>query len=75
MAGIEQSEFILSVNSNPDAAIIKQSDAVIVGDYKEVLEPVFVCLTEWNQKEKEKIAEIFSAIFSCHITYPIHHDW
>lgn len=54
MAGIEQSEFILSVNSNPDAAIIKQSDAVIVGDYKEVLESVFVCLAEWNQKEKRK---------------------
>ena len=54
MAGIEQSGFILSINSNQDAAIIKQSDAVIIGDYKEVLKSVCVCLAEWNQNEKRK---------------------
>lgn len=41
MAGIEQSDYILAVNSNPSAMIAKQSDAIIADEYQNVLQPLF----------------------------------
>ena len=54
MAGIEQSKYILSINVNPDAAIMKQSDAILVDDYQNALWPLLDYLKEWNQGRKER---------------------
>lgn len=54
MAGIEQSNYILAVNPNPDAAIAKQSDAMIIDGYQNVLQSLLQYLGEWEQKKKEK---------------------
>ena len=54
MAGIEQSNYILSVNSNPDAMIAKLSDAIIVDEYQNVLSDLLEYLKQWRQIIKEK---------------------
>ena len=54
MAGIEQSDYILAVNSNPDAVIARHSDAIIVDRYQNVLQPLLKYLGDWKQKIKEK---------------------
>ena len=41
MVGIEQSTYILAINSNPDATITQHADAVIVEKYQNVLQSVF----------------------------------
>ncbi len=43
--GIEKSEYILSINTNVNASIIKQSDAVLNEDYKSVIDGLFERLT------------------------------
>lgn len=54
MAGIEQSHYILSVNSNPDAPIVHLSDAVIIGEYQNILPELMDYLKQWRQMSKEK---------------------
>lgn len=54
MAGIEQSDYILAVNSNPDATIAKHSDAIIINEYQNVLQPLLDYLGKWKQGIKEK---------------------
>lgn len=48
MAGIEQSDYILAVNSNPSAMIAKQSDAIIADEYQNVLQPLFENLEKFT---------------------------
>lgn len=45
-AGIEKSGQIISVNTDPDAPVMKQADAVILGDYREV----FAALKEYLEQ-------------------------
>lgn len=54
MAGIEQSSYILAINTNPDAAIAKQSDAIIVDEYQNTVWSLLEHLKRWNQNRKEK---------------------
>ena len=49
MAGIEQSRYILAVNSNPDAVIAELSDAMIVDEYQNVLPELFEYLKQWKR--------------------------
>lgn len=49
MAGIEQSEYILAVNSNPDAKIVSLSDAVIVNEYQNVLSDLLEYMKRWKK--------------------------
>ena len=49
IAGIEQSRYILAVNSNPDAVIAELSDAMIVDEYQNVLTELFEYLKQWKR--------------------------
>ena len=49
MAGIEKSNYILSINTNPDAMISKQSDAIIIDEYQKVLPELFKYLKQWKK--------------------------
>lgn len=46
--GIEKSQYILSVNTNPNAMIIEQSDAIILDDYQNVLGGLFTMLEPYR---------------------------
>lgn len=48
-AGIEQSEYILSVNPDPGAGIAHLSDAVLAEDYRQVLPPLLARLAEYRR--------------------------
>lgn len=48
-AGIEKSNFIVSINTDAKASIIKKSDVVIIDDYKEVMKELALCI----KREKE----------------------
>jgi|GEM_PF-1446521 len=48
-AGIEQSGYILSINTDPDAAITERSDAVIADDYNNVLDGLFELLSDYKR--------------------------
>ena len=50
MAGIEQSRYILSINTNPDAMIARLSDAMIVDEYQNVLHELFEYLKQWGRQ-------------------------
>lgn len=50
MAGIEQSRYILAVNSNPDAMIANLSDGMIVHGYQDVLPALFEYLKQWKKQ-------------------------
>ncbi len=50
MAGIEQSRYILSINTNPDAMIARLSDAMIVDEYQNVLHELFEYLKKWGRQ-------------------------
>lgn len=50
MAGIEQSRYILAVNSNPDAMIANLSNAMIVHRYQDVLPELFEYLKQWKKQ-------------------------
>lgn len=45
-AGIEKSKLIVAINSDPDAPIMKKSDVVVCGDWKEILEQLTEILKE-----------------------------
>ncbi len=51
MIGIEQSNYILSINSNPDAMITKLSDSIIVDEYQHVLPKLFEYLKQWRKTQ------------------------
>ena len=40
VVGMDESECIVSVNTNPNAAIFEVSDVAVVGDYREILPPL-----------------------------------
>lgn len=46
--GIEKSEYILSVNTDPEATIAKQADAVIADRYESVIEGLFDVLRQYK---------------------------
>lgn len=45
-AGIEKSKLIIAVNTDERAPIIKKADAAIIGDCREVIEELAVCLEQ-----------------------------
>lgn len=47
--GIENSDYILSVNPNEDAAIVSQSDSVICDEYENVKDRLFERLSKYKQ--------------------------
>lgn len=51
MIGIEQSNYILSINSNPDAMITKLSDSIILDEYQHVLPKLFEYLKQWRKTQ------------------------
>lgn len=53
MIGIKQSSYILAINSNPDAVISKQSDAIIVDDYQNIVWALLEYLKDWTRGTKE----------------------
>ena len=40
VVGMDESECIVSINTNPNAAIFEVSDVAVVGDYREILPPL-----------------------------------
>lgn len=48
-AGIEKSDFIVSINTDCKAPIIKKSDVAVIDDYNNVMEELEICMN----KEKE----------------------
>ena len=50
-AGIEKSNFIVSINTDAKASIIKKSDVVILDDYKEIMKELALCIN----REKEDL--------------------
>lgn len=48
-AGIEKSDFIVSINTDEKAPIVKKSNVVIIDDYKEIMKELAICIN----REKE----------------------
>jgi electron transfer flavoprotein alpha subunit len=40
VVGMDESECIVAINTNPNAAIFEVSDVAVVGDYREILPPL-----------------------------------
>lgn len=52
-AGIEKSQFIVAMNTDPDAPIVKKADVVIIDDYKPILSELFRFMKEEKTKQDE----------------------
>ena len=48
-AGIEKSKYIIGINSDKRAAIIKASDVAIIDDYEKILEELYEIIKEHNE--------------------------
>lgn len=53
MAGIQNSEFIIALDRNPDAPIFKQADLGIVGNLEEIMPKLVRALEEISRKHEE----------------------
>lgn len=49
-AGIEKSDFIVAINTDEKAPIMKKADVVIVDDYKEIMKELVSCMSEDETK-------------------------
>jgi electron transfer flavoprotein alpha subunit len=49
VVGMERSEFVVAINSDPQAPIFEVADMAVVGDYREILPPL---LAELRQRRK-----------------------
>lgn len=49
LAGMQDSDYIIAINKNPDASIMKVADLALVGDYKKIIPELVAQIKELNK--------------------------